>query len=44
MSVWAQCFALYVSVMAKTYSKCVSELMAYMCTIIHARQEYDDSA
>ena len=44
ITVWSQCFALYVSVMAKTYPKCVSELMANMCTIIHASQEYEDSA
>ena len=36
ITVWAQCFALYVSVMAKEYLECVSELMAYMCTIIRA--------
>ena len=43
--VLAQCFALYVSVMAKEYPECVSELMAYMCTIICcASQEYENSA
>ena len=44
ITVWAQCFALYVSVMAKEYPECVSELMAYMCTIIHTSQEYENSA
>ena len=41
-TVWAQCFALYVSVMAITYPEFVSKLMAYMCTIIRASQEYEN--
>ena len=44
ITVWAQCFALYVSVMAKEYPEYISELMAYMCTIIRASQEYENSA
>ena len=44
ITVWAQYFALYVYVMAKEYPECVSELMAYMCTINCASQEYENSA
>ena len=44
ITMWTQCFALYVSVIAKEYPECVSELMAYMCTIIRASQEYENSA
>ena len=44
ITVWAQCFALYVSVLAQAHPEYISELMAYMCTIIRASQEYEDPA
>ena len=44
ISVWLQCFALYVSVMASRSPEHVPELMAYMVSILRASQEYDGSA
>ena len=44
ITVWAQCFALYVSVLAQSYPEYVSDLMAYMCMIIRASQEHEEPA
>jgi len=44
LTVWLQCFALYVGVLAPEYPHEVPELMAYMIAIIRASQEYEGPA
>ena len=41
LTVWLQCFALYVGVLAPRFPLEVPELMAYMIAIIRAAQEYE---
>ena len=44
VSVWLQCFAAFVGVVAKSSPEAVPGLMAYMISIIRASQEYEGSA
>ena len=44
ISVWLQCFALYVGVLASSKPALVPDLMAYMISIIRASQEFEGSA
>ena len=44
ISVWLQCFALYVGVLASSKSALVPDLMAYMISIIRVSQEFEGSA
>ena len=44
ISVWLQCFALYVGVLASSKPALVPDLMAYMISIIRASQEFERSA
>ena len=44
IDVWLQCYAVFVSVMARHSPETVPELMAYMVNIIRASQEYEGSA
>ena len=44
LTVWLQCFALYVGVLAPRFPLEVPELMAYMIAIIRAAQEYEGPA
>lgn len=41
---WVQCFASYVSVLAQSYPGKISQLMAYMCTIIRIEKDFEDNA
>ena len=42
--VWLHCFALYVGVLASSKPALVPDLMAYMISIIKAKQEFEGSA
>ena len=44
LTVWLQCFAVYVGVLAPKFPSEVPELMAYMIAIVRASQEYEGSA
>ena len=44
IEVWLQCYAVFVSVVARDSPETVPELMAYMVNIIRASQEYEGSA
>ena len=44
ITVWLQCFALYVGVLAPKFPLEVPELMAYMIAIIRATQEFEGPA
>ncbi len=44
ISTWAQCFAVYTTVLATKDSSIITELMAYMVSIIRAAQEYEEPA
>ena len=38
---WTQCFTVYMAVLAKAEPDCITELAAYMLTIITAAQDYE---
>lgn len=44
IAVWLQCFAVWVSVVSRSFPEVVPELMAYMASIIRASQEYEGAA
>ena len=44
VSVWLQCFAAFIGLVAKSSPEAVPALMAYMISIIRASQEYEGSA
>ena len=44
LTVWLQCFAVYVGVLGPKFPPEVPELMAYMISIIQASQEYEGAA
>ena len=44
VSVWLQCFALYMGVLASSKPALVPDLMAYMISIIRVSQEFEGSA
>lgn len=44
ISAWLQCYAVFVSVVARSNPEAVPELMAYMAGIIRASQEFEGSA
>ena len=41
---WTQCFTVYMAVLAKAEPDCITELAAYMLTIITAAQDYEHPA
>ena len=44
LTVWLQCFAVYVGVLGPRFPAEVPELMAYMISIVRASQEYEGAA
>ena len=42
--VWAQCYAVYVAVLAKQFPETVPDMMAYLLLIIQTHWDYEDPA
>ena len=42
LTMWLQCFGLFVAVLAKKYPETVPDMMVYMILIIHTHRDYED--